>query len=83
MKEIRKLYMPIGPDHYDFNMENHYHFICRSCFKVEDAAIPYQDDLNSAGSTQDGYVTEYHRLLLIGLCPECQKHLNQKSKEEY
>lgn len=77
LNEIRKLYMPMGPDHYDFNMENHYHFICRCCFSVEDANLPYQDELNSAGSVKEGYVTENHRLLLVGLCPECQKKLTQ------
>jgi Fe2+ or Zn2+ uptake regulation protein len=71
--EIRKLPMPIGPDHYDFNMDNHYHFICRSCYRVVDADIPYQEELNSAGTNMPDYITEWHRLILVGLCPECSK----------
>ena len=50
MDEIRKLPMPIGPDHYDFNMANHYHFICRGCCQVTDATIPYHDELNNASA---------------------------------
>lgn len=76
MNEIRKLPMPIGPDHYDFNMENHYHFICRSCYKVVDADIPYHEELNSAGTSMLNYITEWHRLILVGLCPECSKKTN-------
>lgn len=74
--EIRKLYMPVGPDHYDFNMSSHYHFICRKCYKVVDANIPYNDDLNGASAQLPGYKTEWHRLILVGLCPECAKQKN-------
>lgn len=77
MNEIRKLPMPVGPDHYDFNMDNHYHFICRNCCKVVDANIPYQDELNGAGTNMPDYITEWHRLILVGLCPECSKNTNQ------
>ena len=71
--EIRKLQMPVGPDHYDFKMESHYHFICRKCSKVVDANIPYNEDLNGATASLPGYKTEWHRLVLVGLCPECKK----------
>lgn len=77
MGEIRKLPMPFGPDHYDFNMKYHYHFICRCCKKVVDADIPYHDELNSAVSGKEGYITEWHRLILVGLCPECNKIQNK------
>ena len=65
--------MPVGPDHFDFKMESHYHFICRKCSKVVDANIPYNEDLNGATASLPGYKTEWHRLVLVGLCPECKK----------
>ena len=71
--EIRKLYMPIGPDHYDFNLKNHYHFICRCCNRVVDASMPYDERLNEAKSELPGFKTEWHRLILVGLCDECNK----------
>ena len=71
--EIRKLFMPIGPDHYDFNLENHYHFICRNCNRVVDASIPYDEKLNEAKAELPGFKTEWHRLILVGLCDECNK----------
>lgn len=71
--EIRKLPMPFGADHYDFNLEKHYHFICRRCCKVADAGIPYEEKLNEADTGLPGYITEWHRLILIGLCNECSE----------
>ena len=71
--EIRKLPMPVGPDHYDFNLGSHYHFICRNCYKVVDASIPYDEKLNSASAALPGFKTEWHRLILVGLCAECNK----------
>ena len=71
--EIRNLSMPLGPDHYDFNIDNHYHFICNKCFCVVDANIPYNEEFNSARADLPGYQTKWHRLVLVGLCPECAK----------
>ena len=78
MGEIRRLQMPFGADHYDYELKGHYHFICRCCNKVVDANLEYMDNLNEANAGLPGYNTEWHRLLLVGLCPEC----NQKIKEE-
>ncbi|MGE4485030.1 MAG: Fur family transcriptional regulator [Oscillospiraceae bacterium] len=70
--EIRRLTMPIGPDHFDFRMDNHYHFCCRLCGAVVDTGLPYKEELNKVSSGIDGYKTEWHRLILVGLCPACQ-----------
>lgn len=69
--EIRKLNMPTGPDHFDCRMDNHYHFLCRSCHKVVDVNLPYKEQLNEAPPGLGGYTTEWHRLILVGLCPDC------------
>lgn len=71
--EIKKIPMPFGPDHYDFNLDNHYHFICRKCYKVVDANIDYLEELNNAQAQLPGYETECHRVVLVGRCPECRK----------
>jgi Fe2+ or Zn2+ uptake regulation protein len=71
LREIKKLPMPLGPDHYDFNMSNHYHFICRRCGKVVDTEFPYLNDLNGVSNYLPGYEIEWHRLVLVGTCPEC------------
>lgn len=69
--EILRLTMPMGPDHYDSKTRNHYHFICRSCCRVFDAGLPYDERLNRAPSGQPGCKVEWHRLILVGLCADC------------
>lgn len=71
--ELRKLPMPMGPDHFDCRLDNHYHFLCRSCLKVFDTELEYEDALNSVPQGLDGFITEWHRLILVGLCAECAK----------
>ena len=71
--QIRRLTTPDGPDHFDRTLDNHYHFFCRNCRRMVDAALPYQEELNKASASLPGYHTECHRLLLIGLCPDCSR----------
>lgn len=72
--EIQKIPMPFGADHYDFNLGDHYHFVCKNCFKVVDAKIDYLEALNHASAQLPDYETERHSVMLIGLCPKCNKH---------
>jgi Fur family ferric uptake transcriptional regulator len=71
--EIRKLPMPSGPDHFDCNLESHYHFLCRRCSRVFDTPLAYNEALNQTPDAMPGFQTEWHRLLLVGLCPSCAK----------
>lgn len=80
--EIRRLPMPMGPDHYDFNIDDHYHFICRCCYKVVDADTPYITELNEAQAGMPGFMTEWHRLVLVGLCPDCANNKNMEVTEQ-
>ena len=71
--ELRKLQMPMGCDHFDCRLDNHYHFMCRNCLGVFDTELEYKDELNDVPPGLDGFVTEWHRLILVGLCAECAK----------
>lgn len=81
MGEIRRISMTDGPLHFDCVTSNHYHFFCRQCHKVFDTSIPYQAELNSTPSHMQGFKTEGHRLMLVGLCPDCLKQQNTESAE--
>ncbi|NCB52670.1 MAG: transcriptional repressor [Clostridia bacterium] len=80
--EIKRLPMPVGPDHFDFRMDTHYHFNCRSCGAVVDAGLPYNEELSSISPGIAGYKTEWHRLILVGLCPACRAAENKDKKLE-
>jgi Fur family peroxide stress response transcriptional regulator len=69
--QIKRLTMPYGSDHYDSRCDNHYHFFCRKCYRVFDTDLSYDDSLNMNPSGKPGFHTEWHRLLLCGLCDEC------------
>ena len=69
--ELRRLSMPDGPDHFDCRLDDHYHFFCRRCRRVADTPLDYKEALNAPVPGMPGYVTEWHRLILVGLCPSC------------
>ena len=68
---IRRLDVIGGADHYDCRLKDHYHFVCRCCHKVFDTPIPYEDSFNRTPEPMEGFKTEWHHLLLVGLCPSC------------
>ncbi len=69
--QILRLTVASGPDHYDSRLDNHYHFICRNCHKVFDTPIPYEPSFSHTPESMKGFKTEWHNLLLVGLCPSC------------
>lgn len=71
MGTISKLTMPVGPDHFDCRDQDHYHFLCRKCHKVFDTPLEYDGSLNAVPKSMEGFRIECHRLLLVGLCPQC------------
>jgi len=80
--ELKRLSMPVGPDHFDFQSYDHYHFCCRICGMVTDAKLPYREEFNATPDALAGYKVEWHRLVLVGLCPECQKKEKEKTIQE-
>lgn len=79
MGSITRINTPIGADFYDFNTQNHYHFLCRLCNKAFDTQIPYKTELNSKTSSVSEFVTEWHQLILIGLCRDCAELERKKA----
>jgi len=67
--EITRLHMPEGPDHYDFTVNPHYHFLCKKCPRIMDVDVPYAPDFNVFFT--DAATTESHILTLIGTCENC------------
>ncbi len=58
--------------HYDFNVEPHSHFKCRTCKRVFDIDV----DLGvNIASNIDGYKIDEYNLILEGTCKECNKKI--------
>lgn len=58
---------------YDGIIDNHYHFVCHSCDKVENVSMDEMIELNKQISRRHDVRAAYHRLYFYGLCGSCGK----------
>lgn len=74
--EIQKISCGDGTDHFDADISNHNHFICRKCGSVLDLDMESIDFINTlAGNSFDGEI-EGHKAYFYGICPKCIKKNN-------
>lgn len=68
--------------HYDFFIKPHFHIICKNCGKISDVFYPNFDQIEnkmrSEAENQTGFVTSSSHLEIYGLCPDCQKKIQNK-----
>ena len=80
LKEILKISSPYGPDHYDFNLSDHCHFLCKNCGEMCDIPLecsPSQSELHAP--EKSGFDIQGHTLTYFGICPSCKnKNLEVK-----
>ena len=72
--ELRHYHSPFGPDHYDPNLEPHYHCLCKRCGKLFDVGVKYNSRLDDIDLQVKGFNLESHDLVFIGICQECDKN---------
>ena len=70
---IQKLEPGGTQKHFDGMAENHYHFRCLGCGRIEDISIDPLCELEESVPDLDKYEIIGHRLELIGYCPGCRK----------
>ncbi|WP_235988803.1 Fur family transcriptional regulator [Aquibacillus kalidii] len=61
-----------GTSRFDANTSDHYHFICKSCGKVEDIEYPLFYEIEDFTENFYGYTVHTHSLQLYGICQSCQ-----------
>ncbi|NLZ80478.1 MAG: transcriptional repressor [Clostridiales bacterium] len=72
LKEINKISYGNNPDHFDFDIHPHYHFICSKCNSITDLDMPELNEINlSASAKFDGQI-EGHNLFFYGKCKICK-----------
>ncbi|MBQ1710373.1 MAG: transcriptional repressor [Treponema sp.] len=74
-KNILRIPVPNGADHFDSTLEEHYHFYCENCGKVTDVPELDISKIKEAESalSQQGYSQIKHKIVFEGLCPECSR----------
>ena len=69
--EILRLRLDDGTDHFDADISNHYHFICRDCGAIIDLEMDTIASINDvAGKQFDGEITG-HVAYFYGKCANC------------
>ena len=69
---ILKISSGLDCEHYDGNIENHYHLICTECNKMFDVDIPYQDNIVSDAQKNSPHKISNHDIVFTGVCEHCR-----------
>ncbi|MCM0595316.1 transcriptional repressor [Weissella uvarum] len=68
-----------GKRHYDYFGHPHYHAICTNCGRIVDGENFDFSQLPNTAANETGYLITGYEATVKGLCPECQRKLeNQK-----
>lgn len=65
---------------YDTNLDEHHHFVCRICDKLEDIPITSFDSLQGF-NLKRGYKVENYEIVLRGVCSSCSKKSTTRIKK--
>lgn len=74
MREIQRIPVPNGPDHYDFRIPEHCHFLCTGCgrmFDVPDRCAPPPVQLRLTDAPDFEVSGQF--LIYTGLCRSCRE----------
>lgn len=69
--EIIKLSCGDGSDHFDYNVDQHYHFLCKECGAILDLELDPLEEVNKLASTNFPGEIGGHTALFYGKCKEC------------
>lgn len=70
---IKRVHQGAYANYYDATTENHYHFICNRCQKIEDIDLSYMEDMNKKIKEKHQIEVLEHQIVFHGICKECQK----------
>lgn len=80
--DIRKLSYTAGPDHFDYDTSDHYHFVCRDCGRVYDMPSICLPELNREAGAEAPGVIDSHELVFYGICRDCLAKGEKKASGE-
>ncbi len=71
--EIAEIATTAGTNHFDGNVEQHYHFRCDICGRIVDIEEPVDNAIEARVAAKTGFVINRHTLELGGICDSCQR----------
>lgn len=71
MGEIQKFACGDGKEHFDWNAEPHYHFVCRSCGAVQDIHMELIKEVETEAQKNTTARIEGHSIFFQGACEAC------------
>jgi Fur family transcriptional regulator, ferric uptake regulator len=77
---IRRIEMGGSQKRFDGHTENHYHFRCLNCGKIEDLTEGSLEDIEKALAKLSPYEILGHRVELTGRCHPCNSSKNSESE---
>lgn len=75
--EVLRLHLAEADDRFDITTYPHYHITCRKCGFVRDIATDPGLHLENHITENGGFLVEDYHLELLGICPDCQKGMEQ------
>ena len=57
--------------HFDHNIHQHYHFLCKKCGKIYDVSDNIAPELIKKAESETGFIIEEHDIILQGICKNC------------
>ena len=71
--DLKRIAAQGGPDRYDGNCDEHYHFVCRKCGRISDIDMPVNRSLNERVQKYVKGVIESSAAFFYGTCDECRQ----------
>ncbi len=70
---IKKMELGLAEEHFDGNVDLHYHVVCKKCGKISDIESGPMDFINNMASENfEGDIYE-HSIIFFGKCKNCKK----------
>ena len=69
---VHEVYMDDAVARFDANLDQHHHFVCRLCDKLED--VPYEELVElPTRKLERGHKIENYEIVMRGVCAACQR----------
>lgn len=71
--KIRRIASQGTADHFDGDLQPHFHARCRVCGELRDVFLPYDKGMDRQAQQATGFWIEEHSVVFSGVCPACRK----------